>query len=99
MCFGNLSPIASRTSTSDLPTRSLAAANPARSGTVSKSQTMMLGFMPVEYVHGYVLEAARRSEIAISLRSFVELPVDGVPSRTSARARYQHNCDRYYLRP
>jgi hypothetical protein len=29
-----------------LPTRSLAAANPARSGTVSKSQTMTLGFMP-----------------------------------------------------
>src|SRR4029077_13594641 len=29
MCLGNLSPIASRTSTSDLPTRSLAAANPA----------------------------------------------------------------------
>jgi len=38
MCFGNLSPIASRTSTSDLPIRSLAAANPARSGTVSRSR-------------------------------------------------------------
>src|SRR5262249_6644944 len=49
MCFGNLSPIASRTSTSDLPTRSLAAANPPRSGTVSRSQTMTLGFMQVEY--------------------------------------------------
>ena|SRR5262249_42592337 len=36
MCLGNFSPIASRTSTSDLPTRSLAAANPPRSGTVSK---------------------------------------------------------------
>src|SRR5262245_64429739 len=47
MCFGNLSPIASRTSTSDLPTRSLAAANPLRSGTVSRSQTMTLGFMRV----------------------------------------------------
>src|SRR6516225_11873380 len=47
MCFGNLSPIASRTSTSDLPTRSLAAANPPRSGMVSRSQTMTLGFMPV----------------------------------------------------
>src|SRR5262249_20004866 len=33
------------TSTSDLPTRSLAAANPARSGTVSRSQTMTLGFI------------------------------------------------------
>src|SRR5262249_24285234 len=30
MCFGNLSPIASRTSTSDLPTRSLAAREPGR---------------------------------------------------------------------
>ena len=45
MCFGNLSPIASRTSTSDLPTRSLAAANPPRSGTVSRSHTMTLGCM------------------------------------------------------
>ena len=44
MCLGNLSPIASRTSTSDLRTRSWAAANPARSGNVSKSQTMALGF-------------------------------------------------------
>ena len=33
------------TSASPLPTRSLAAANPARSGTVSRSQTMTLGFM------------------------------------------------------
>jgi hypothetical protein len=32
MCFGNLSPIASRTSTSVLPTRSWAAANPAEVG-------------------------------------------------------------------
>jgi hypothetical protein len=47
MCFGNLSPIASRTSTSDLPTRSLAAANPPRSGTVSRSHTMTLGCMRV----------------------------------------------------
>src|SRR6516165_1773069 len=44
MCFGNLSPIASRISTSHLPTRSLAAAKPPRSGTVSRSQTMTLGF-------------------------------------------------------
>jgi hypothetical protein len=28
-----------------LPTRSFAAANPARSGTVSRSHTMTLGFM------------------------------------------------------
>src|SRR5262245_64281131 len=48
MCFGNLSPIASRTSRSDLPTRSLAAANPLRSGTVSKSQTMTFAFIPTE---------------------------------------------------
>src|SRR6516165_12598703 len=48
MCFGNLSPIVSRTSTSDLPTRSFAAANPPRSGTVSRSQTMTLGFMQVD---------------------------------------------------
>src|SRR6516164_489110 len=47
MCFGNLSPIASRTSTSDLPTRSLAAANPLRSGTVSRSHTMTLGFIQI----------------------------------------------------
>src|SRR5262249_4405584 len=47
MCLGNLSPIASRTSTSDLPMRSLAAANPPRSGTVSRSQTMTLGFIQV----------------------------------------------------
>jgi hypothetical protein len=40
VCFGNLSPIASRTSTSDLPIRSLAAANPPMSGTVSRSQTI-----------------------------------------------------------
>jgi hypothetical protein len=31
MCLGNLSPIASRISTSDLPTRLFAAANPPRS--------------------------------------------------------------------
>src|SRR6516164_3286514 len=49
MCFGNLSPRTSRTSTSDLPTRSLATANPAKSGTVSRSQTMTLGFMQFEY--------------------------------------------------
>jgi hypothetical protein len=30
------------------PTRSLAAANPPRSGTVSRSQTMTLGFMQVD---------------------------------------------------
>jgi hypothetical protein len=30
-----------------LPTRSWAAANPPRSGTVSKSQTMMLGFIEI----------------------------------------------------
>src|SRR5262249_35408897 len=47
MCFGNLSPIASRISTSDLPTRSWATANPPRSGTVSRSQTMTLGFMQI----------------------------------------------------
>jgi hypothetical protein len=47
MCFGNLSPIASRTSTSDFPMRSWAAANPPRSGTVSRSQTMTLGFIQV----------------------------------------------------
>src|SRR5215831_11830676 len=41
-----LAPMASRTSRSDLPIRSLAAANPPRSGTVSRSQTMTLGFMP-----------------------------------------------------
>src|SRR5262245_61588395 len=45
MCLGNLLPRASRTSASALPTRSLAAANPARSGTVSRSQTMTLGFI------------------------------------------------------
>src|SRR5215510_1216703 len=49
MCFGNLPPIASRTSTSDLRTRSLAAANPARSGTVSRSQTMTVGFIWIDY--------------------------------------------------
>src|SRR5262249_32047346 len=49
MCFGNLSPMASRTSASDLPMRSLAAANPPRSGTVSRSQTMTLGFMQTTF--------------------------------------------------
>jgi hypothetical protein len=39
--------MASRISTSDLPARSLAAANPPRSGTVSKSQTMRFAFMLV----------------------------------------------------
>jgi hypothetical protein len=34
-------------STAYLPTRSLAAANPLRSGTVSRSQTMTLGFMQI----------------------------------------------------
>ena len=40
MCFGNLFPRSARTSASVLPTRLLAAANPRRSGTVSRSQTM-----------------------------------------------------------
>jgi hypothetical protein len=40
-------PEASGTSTSDLPTRSLAAANPPRSGTVSRSHTITLGCMAV----------------------------------------------------
>src|SRR5262249_24198143 len=57
ICFGNLSPTASRTSTSDLPTRSLAAANPPRSGTVSKSHTMTLGFMQTTYVTHACLES------------------------------------------
>jgi hypothetical protein len=35
-------------STSDFPTRSLAAANPPRSGTVSRFHTMTLGFMQAE---------------------------------------------------
>src|SRR2546430_8388200 len=48
MCFGNLSPIASRASRSDWTTRSLPAATPPRSGTVSKSQTMTFGLMQVE---------------------------------------------------
>src|SRR5215471_15402421 len=55
MCLENLSPIASRTSTSDLPTRPFAAANPARSGTVSRSQTMRLGFTKAKYPHAYAL--------------------------------------------
>jgi hypothetical protein len=37
--------MASRTSTSVLPTRLLAVVNPRRSGTVSKSQTITLPFM------------------------------------------------------
>jgi hypothetical protein len=43
--LGELVPMASRTSSSVLPTRPLAAANPRRSGTVSRSQTMTLPFM------------------------------------------------------
>jgi hypothetical protein len=50
-CLPTSSPIASRTSTSYLPTRWLAVANPPRSGTVSRSHTVsryhtrMLGFI------------------------------------------------------
>src|SRR5262245_62977215 len=65
MCLGNLSPIASRTSTSDLPTRSLAAANPLRSGTVSRSQTMTLDFMQIAQ---QLLEVLRRQ---VCLTTFV----------------------------
>src|SRR5262245_30881133 len=46
MCFGNLSPIATRISSSLLPSRPLAAAKPFKSGAVSMSQTMMLAPMP-----------------------------------------------------
>jgi hypothetical protein len=56
MCFGNLSPMASRTSSSVLPTRSLAAANPRRSGTVSGSQTMTLPFMGGSVARGVGVE-------------------------------------------
>src|SRR5262249_33964180 len=44
MCLGNLLSKAARTSASVWPTRSLAAANPRRSGTVSRSQTMTAPF-------------------------------------------------------
>src|SRR5262249_35412442 len=71
MCFGNLSPIASRTSMSDLPTRSLAAANPPRSGTVSRSQTMTVGFIRLSMTHA--LWVGDRTELKLrrerSLRS------------------------------
>src|ERR1700730_13888750 len=45
MCLGNLLPSASRMSASLCPTRLLATANPGKSGTVSRSQTMTLGFI------------------------------------------------------
>jgi hypothetical protein len=68
MCFGNLSPIAWRTSTSDLPTVSLAAANPQRSGTVSRSQTMTLGF--IQIATDYPLEALRRGDPTMGFGHF-----------------------------
>src|SRR6516162_10208840 len=50
----------------------------------------------------YATYSARTSHhlgIAKSLRCFAEPSIGAVLSRTSARARYRHNCDRRFRRP
>jgi hypothetical protein len=48
----------------------------------ARSQTMTLGFMQVEYPRLRIGKPLAVWKIAISLRSFVELWIFGVPSRT-----------------
>src|SRR5262245_57654723 len=71
MCCGNLSPMASRTSTSDSPTTSLAAANPTTSGTVSKSHTMTVGFISYDtLVHIAECASALKAVFATSFAAY-----------------------------
>jgi len=66
-----------------------------REGDTFRAAALM---MARRYQDQYTWQASRRLEIAIPLRWFAELPIGGVPSHTSARARSRHNRDRYSRR-
>src|SRR5262245_26526617 len=90
-----LIPARPRTATDRPRTRSEAAvegqADPASDISSTPRPVGLVGcLMARRYQDQYTWQASRRLEIAIPLRWFVDPLIDGVPSRTGARARYRH---------